>query len=121
MTTPADMTPGQVLQDWPPDERSPARRHVYVRKNPRKRSGIDISHETLRTCDFCPAQEWVKDLSRSSRWSIQHVGWFINITACPDHQRETRELANTLPSLLRDHADAIKAEVRARMDTQDPG
>ena len=101
----------------------PPRRAVrsYTKRNTNRRCGYDVSHETLRTCDLCGRNEWVKTLSRNTRWHIGHVGPHAIVTACPEHRREAYELERTMAQAFREMGEEIKAQVRAKMDAAGPG
>ena len=113
---PAPYRPGDVVREWPAEDRHPAAREVYTKRNTNRRCGYDVSHETLRTCDLCGRGEWVKTLSRNTRWHIGHVGPHAIVTACPEHRREAYELERTMSQAFRELAEDIKSQVRARMD-----
>ena len=132
INTPRDETPmtdaagaaqyrqGDVVREWAGDNRRPAAREIYTRKNSSRSCGYDVSHETLRTCDLCGRSKWVKTLSRNTRWYVGHVGPHAIVTACPEHRREAYEMERTMAQAFREMGDEIKAQVRARMDAGNP-
>ena len=44
------------------------RRTLIGSPNASRRSGYDVSRERLNVCAFCGREEWVKELSRNTKW-----------------------------------------------------
>ena len=77
---------GDILEET--DHFGPRRRKVFVRYNKNHRSGLDYSTERLNICALCGREEWVNELSRSTRWTNTALSQLLpNVQYCPDHAR----------------------------------
>lgn len=110
---PSGLTKGDVLHE----SRHGNDRHrtVFLRYNSNSPKGYDIQRQQLRICALCPAQEWVPELSRSTRWTKSRLSQLLpNTHYCPAHRCEGSLLDDTLRDTLRHNAQDIILKVRER-------
>ena len=113
------LKPGDILEET--DHFGPRRRRVFVRYNNTHRSGMDYSTERLNVCALCGHEEWVKELSRSTKWTRSGLTQLLpNVQYCPDHARAGIEVDRTLSFILKQEAADTIARMRERYLASEP-
>ena len=110
---------GDILEET--DHFGPRRRKVFVRYNKNHRSGLDYSTERLNICALCGREEWVNELSRSTRWTKTALSQLLpEVQYCPDHAHAGMDVDNTLSIILKQEAGETIARIRERYLGSDP-